>query len=57
MIKRALQYGDALQMELESEMLVFEEQGREPTSNSTHIIYDAELHWWEALTTAPYRLP
>ena len=39
------------------------EQGREPTTNSTHIWYRAGIepgpHWWEAsaLTTAPSLLP
>ena len=39
------------------------EQGREPTTNSTHIWYRAGIepgpHWWEAsaLTTAPPVLP
>ena len=53
------------------EMLVFEEsgkpeyleQGREPTTNSTHMTpgpgIEPGTHWWEAsaLTTAPSLLP
>jgi len=37
------------------------EQGREPTTNSTHIWQRAGIepgtHWWEALTTTPSLLP